>query len=291
MPDLTDATTTVSRPPVTGRLSGEWAAFGLRVRRGVSSLWLLVAIAVLWQIVATVSPSLYFPPLTRIFVQFGDDWFAADPTRLFLSQHFYDAALPSLRRLAEGWGLALAVGVPVGIVLGRSPVAAAMYYPFIRFWLSEPKSAIIPVAVQIFGIADGMNVFLIFVGTVGLIIVNTADGIASVDRMTLQTARSLRIARPMLYRRVLIPAAMPGILTGVRVSIGVALILMVISELYATTAGVGYEILLNQQSFKYLPMWSAFLLIGVISVALNAILELIEKRALRWQRRAGLAGQ
>jgi ABC-type nitrate/sulfonate/bicarbonate transport system permease component len=298
VPDPSGATSTLapSPPPADDpatpvRLPRRKRPFGRRIVSGVSSLWLLVAIAILWQVVATLSPTLYFPPLSKIFVQFGNDWFAADPSSLFLSQHFFDAAVPSLRRLAQGWGLALVVGIPVGILLGRSAVAAAMYFPFIRFWLAEPKSAIIPVAVQIFGIADSMNVFLIFVGTVGLIIVNTADGVAGVDRMTLQTARSLRVSPLTLYRRVLVPAAMPGILTGVRVSIGVALILMVISELYATTAGVGYEILLNQQSFKFLQMWSAFLLIGVISVLLNVVLELIEKRVLRWQRREGLSGQ
>jgi ABC-type nitrate/sulfonate/bicarbonate transport system permease component len=297
VPDLSAATTTLPRALPTGanarpsRGRREWWRFGGRLWRGVSSLWLIAAAAVLWQVAATANPTLYFPPLSRIVAQFRADWLAADPARLFLSQHFFDAAVPSLRRLAEGWGLALAVGIPVGVLLGRSAVAAAMYFPIIRFWLAEPKSAIIPVAVQIFGVADSMNVFLIFVGTVGLVIVNTADGIAGVDRMILQTARSLRISRWTFYRRVLVPAAMPGILAGVRVSIGVALILMVISELYATTAGVGYEILLNQQSFQYLRMWSAFLLIGLISVLLNVGLELVEKRVLRWQRRAGLSGQ
>lgn len=272
------------RPRLTGRV-------GTRLWSAAGSLWLIVALAVLWQLAATVSPTLYFPPLSRIFGQFVHDWFSTDPTQLFLSEHFFEAAVPSLSRLGQGWCLALVAGIPLGVLLGRSAVAAALYYPFLRFWLAEPKSAIIPAAVQIFGVADSMNVFLIFVGTIGLVVVNTADGIAGVDRMTLQTARSLRISSWTLYRRVLMPAAMPGILTGVRVSVGVALILMVISELYATTAGLGYEILLHQQTFLYLKMWSAFLLIGVISVVFNVILELIEKRVLRWQRREGLSRQ
>lgn len=263
----------------------------LRRTGGVlANLWLLALILLLWEIGARLAPTRYFPPLSEVAVAFKDMWLSSDWHTFFLSDLFYEAVVPSLSRLSRGWGLAVVFGVLCGFIVGRSRIVAQMYHPVIRFWMATPKVVILPIAVQIFGIADSMNIFLIFFGTMWLILVNTADGVIGVDEAWIRSARSLQLSRFSFFRLVLLPAASPQIMTGLRVSIGIGLILMIVSELYATTEGLGYQVVLYQGSFDYVQMWSAFMLIALLGITLNLIFSALEKRALRWQRRTGLGG-
>ncbi|MDC3724767.1 ABC transporter permease [Rhodococcus rhodochrous] len=266
----------------------------VRIRRAVNSLarfWLLALVLILWELVAQASSNVFFPPPSRIAEQFVDDWLAPTPSTAFLSEHFYATAMVSLKRLAAGWVLAAVIGIAVGVLLARSTVAARMYGPVVRFWLAVPNAILIPIAVKVFGVTDAMNIFMIAFGTVWLIIVNTADGVSTVDSSYLRSARSLHLGGVQLYSKVVIPAALPRITAGLRVSIGIGLILMIVSEFFATTAGLGYEVQLSQQTFQYTRMWSAFVLIAVIGLATNAAFAVVERRILHWQRREGLKEQ
>ncbi|WGX97323.1 ABC transporter permease [Nocardioides sp. L-11A] len=259
-----------------------------RTASGVGNLWLLALVLVLWEVYGRVSGSLFVPPISRILQNFGDVWLGGPASQLFLSDLFWSEVTTSLSRFARGWGLAVVVGIGCGVVLGRSRVIAQMYGPVVRFFAAIPNTVLLPIAVQIFGVASNMNVFLIFLGSVWVVMINTADGVAGVDPMWLRSARSLRVPHWVLYLRVIVPAAAPQILAGLRVSLGIGLILMVISELYATTEGLGFQIVVAQSSFRYLDMWSAFVLIGLIGIVLNLAFGRIETRLLRWQRRSGL---
>jgi ABC-type nitrate/sulfonate/bicarbonate transport system permease component len=260
-----------------------------RILAPIASLWLVAALLVLWEVFARATPTVFFPPLSEVLIQFQKDWLTGDPGTLFLSQNFYDTVPVSLGRLAAGWGAAVVVGVLVGFALGRSRILAAMYNPIVRFFMSLPNAALLPIAFTIFGANSSMNIFLIFLGTVWLIIVNTADGVSGVDTQWIRSARSMHLSKKNFYVGVLFPAALPQIMAGLRVSVGIGLILMIISELYATTSGLGFDVVLYQQTFKYRQMWSAFLLIGLIGIVLNAIMSASEKRVLRWHRRSSLS--
>ncbi|MFD6883432.1 ABC transporter permease [Rhodococcus sp. NPDC060084] len=259
------------------------------VAAAVAPLWLVAALMIVWEITARAVPTVFFPPVSAVMEQFVDDWLSTDPFTLFLSEGFWDAVPVSLGRFAQGWALAVIVGIGVGVALGRSPILAGMYNPTVRFFMALPNAALLPIAFQIFGATSSMNVFLIFFGTVWVILVNTADGVAGVDRQWIRSARSLQLSRPQFYLRVLLPAASPRIMAGLRISVGIGLILMIISELYATTEGLGYNVVLYQQTFMYRQMWSAFVLIALLGIVLNGIVNTVERRLLRWNRRAGLA--
>lgn len=250
------------------------------------SAWLVVVLLVMWEVVARIKDVRHFPPLSEIAPQFREDWLTADVTSLFLTDYFWENAGPSLQRFLAGWLLSIALGVGFGVALGRSRTLSAMFNPLIRFSIATPKTILLPLAVTFFGVRDSMNVFLILIGTVWVVLINTMDAVSTIDAMWLRSARSIGLTRLRLLTRVVVPAASPQILAGIRVSLGVGLILMVISELYATTSGIGYQITLAQRTFKYLPMWSAIMLVAVIGVALNSLYGLLEKRLLRWTRRA-----
>ncbi|WP_283138323.1 ABC transporter permease [Rhizohabitans arisaemae] len=262
---------------------------GRAAARVAGAGWLVALLLAAWEVYARIWPSVFFPPLSEVLGNFSRMWLSADASSLFTSDLLREQAGTSLGRFAMGWLLAVVVGVTLGMLLGRSPVASRMYNPTVRFFTAVPNTMLLPIAVQIFGITSRMNVFLIFLGTVWVIIINTADGVAGVDEMWLRSARSLRLSRWTLYRSVVIPAAMPRIMTGLRVSLGIGLILMIISELYATTVGLGFQIVVAEKSFLYVDMWSAFVLVGLIGIVLNSIFTLVERRVLRWQRRSSLS--
>ncbi|MEU0479553.1 ABC transporter permease subunit, partial [Streptosporangium sp. NPDC006013] len=264
---------------------------GRRVRALLGPLrngWLLGLVLVIWEIYGRANPTIFFPPLSTIVGQFWQDWLSANVGQAFLSDHFWTAVVPSMRRLAWAMLLSLVIGVAGGMLVARNAIIRDMYSPLIRFWLATPKVVLLPVALQIFGVTDGLNIFVIFFGTVWLIMINTADGVSAVNESWLRSAHSLRLSRWQLYSRVILPAAAPQIMAGIRVSIGVGLIMVIISEFYATTAGLGYEVLRAQERFRYLQMWSAFLLIAIIGLILNLAAAWLERRTLRWQRRTGL---
>lgn len=261
----------------------------LAVPRALSSGWLVALVLLIWEVYARLRPSVFFPPLSEVLANFGTLWLSSDPGKLFMSDLLLEQAGISLGRFAAGWSLSVLVGTAVGVLLGRSPIASSMYNPTVRFFIAVPSTMLLPIAVQLFGVTSQMNISLVFLGTVWIIMINTADGVAGVDPMWLRSARSLQLGRWTHYRRVIIPAAMPRIMTGLRVSLGTGLILMIISELYATTVGLGYQIVVAGNNFLYADMWSAFVLVGLIGILLNSIFTLIERRVLRWERRSGMA--
>ncbi|MFI7025614.1 ABC transporter permease [Micromonospora sp. NPDC049900] len=275
-----------SAPP-PGDPGRRWRWVGRAARR-IADLWLLLLLLLLWEVVARADPTLFFPPLSAVLSRSVELFLVAEPGQLLLSDLLWSNASASLSRFLRGWGAAIVLGVAFGVLLGRVRLANRMYGPIVRFFMSLPKVALLPIAVQIFGVTDSMNIFLIFIGTIWIITINTCDGIRNVDEAWLRSARSLRLRRIDLYRRVLLPAASPQILAGIRVSLGTALILMVVSELYATTSGVGYQIVYTERTFSYVDMWAWFLVVGVIGIILNRLFVFVEARLLRWERRAGL---
>lgn len=267
-----------------GRSRAIARALIVRGGRILGSLWMLAVFLVVWELLGRRSDSLFFPPISRVAERFIEMWMTARVADVFLSSLFWEQALTSLSRFAQGWAAAVVVGILCGLLLGSSPILNRMYAPGVRFFAAIPNTMLLPIAVQIFGVGSSMNVFLIFLGSVWVIMINTCDGVAGVDRMWLDSARSMRMSRSHRYRLVILPAASPQIMAGLRVSLGIALILMVISEMYATTAGLGHQIVVAQSSFRYLDMWSAFVLIGLIGIALNLLFGWFEKRLLRWQQ-------
>lgn len=257
-----------------------------RVVRLITSVWLLVAFFVVWEVWTTNSPSLFVPPMTDIVQRFVEVWLSSEPTQLFLSDQFWADGRASLFRALAGWALAAGFGIGFGLVLGMWRPAAWFCDPIVRFGIATPSTILLPVAILLFGITSWMNIFLIAFGAVWVILVNTTDGVRSLHRTTVLTARSLRLSRTRYFFQILLPGASPQIFTGLRVSIGIALILMVVSELFAASEGVGFYIVHSQRTFRYLDMWSAIFLLGVIGVVANLLFAAAERRILRWHREA-----
>lgn len=288
----TVATTTAAdrtdRPP--SQVRAGLARIGSVALRALQWSWLLAAVLVVWEVVARSSPSLFVPPVSTIARAFVDTWFSGSASTLWTSDTFRDNVGPSLGRLAAGFGLAVLVGVVGGVALGVWRPAGAFFNPLIRLGMSVPVTALLPVALVVFGITDAMNVFLIALGCVWPILINTYDGVRGIDSTMSLTSRSMRLSRRRYFTSVLLPGASPSSFAGIRVSLGISLVLMVVSELYAATNGLGYYLVNTQRLFQFPELWAAIFLIAAFGIVANSALALVERTALRWHRGVASAG-
>lgn len=251
------------------RLSG----IGLR-------LSVLAALAVAWQLAAGVANDpISWPTFTEVVARAWSTW-ATDPAA------WSDSMAPSLARLLAGWSMAVIVGVVMGTILGLSVTARDYLGPTVSFLRAIPPPALLPLFIVLLGIGDGMKAAVIGFGAVWPILLNTTDGVASVDPLQRDTARAYRIGVRDELLRIVLPAAGPKIFAGLRISLSIAVILMVISEMVATVDGVGFALVQAQRSFRTLDVWAAIMVLGIIGFSLNAALGIVEGRALRWHRGA-----
>lgn len=219
----------------------------------------------------------YFPPLGDVLEAFADTW---------LFERVGSDVVPSLVRLGGGFGIAVVLGIAGGVVLGRSPVLRRVAAPVIEFLRAIPPPALIPFAILILGVGDDAKIFLIALVCVWPILLNAIDGVSGVEPTLLETSRSYRIARLDELRLVVLPAAAPQIFAGMRTSLSLALILMVISEMVASDNGIGYFVLQAQRTFAITEMWSGIVLLGLLGYVLNLLFSLVERRILAWHRGA-----
>ncbi len=248
--------------------------------------WTVLVVAVLvWEIVTWLARSVFFPPPTRIAAVLVDTWFGGPPERLFLSDLAVANIGPSLGRLLTGWALAVLAGTLIGIALGRSRAALEFTGPLLAFARAVPPPALLPVFLVLFDIGTPMQLATIVFGVVWPVLLNSIDGARSVHPVQEDTARVFRIPRVTWVTGVLLPAASPKILAGMRVSLSLALILMVISELVGATDGIGLQLALAQRSFDFPTMWTVVVLLGVLGYLLNAALLTLERQLLSWQPR------
>jgi ABC-type nitrate/sulfonate/bicarbonate transport system permease component len=256
-----------ARPNLAG-IGGRIGALLLRVS-------VLAGLVILWQVLALLANDpVFWPTFTDVAARLWVTWIASP-------QAWVDSLLPSLGRLLAGWLGAAVIGVAVGTLIGLSGKARDYVAPLIEFLRAIPPPALLPLFIVLLGIGDVMKATMILFGVVWPIVLNTADGVSSVEPLHRDTGRAYRIGLRDQLTRIVLPSAAPSIFAGLRVSLSIAVILMVISEMVATLNGVGFELVQAQRSFRTLDVWAAILLLGVIGYTLNAALAAVERRALR----------
>lgn len=276
--------TTTANPTGAGRTalrSGSKAAGGA-LRRLVQRWVLFAVLVVIWQIAASTAQDTFFPPPTEILDAAGRMWFSGPASSLFLSGTALGDIGPSLGRLLAGWLIAGAIGTGLGILLGRSERALAYLNPLLHFARSLPPPALVPVFVLLFGIGTPMQLVTIVFGVVWPVLLNAIEGARSVGPVRADTARAFGIRRHRWIFGIVLPSALPKIFAGLRVSMAMALILMIVSELTGSTNGVGYQLSEAQGSFDLPEMWAYIVLLGVLGYVLNAAFLALERRFLDW---------
>jgi ABC-type nitrate/sulfonate/bicarbonate transport system permease component len=235
-----------------------------------------LAILLAWQLWTASAHSIKFPRLSTIMVEFRHMW---------LFSQFGSEVVPSLERIGLGFAIGTVVGVLLGVPLGLSPVLRRLAMPHIEYWRAMPPPALLPISVVLLhSIGNSQKVSFIAFFCLFPVLLNTVDGVRSIDPTLLDTARSFRVPVADRIRRLVLPAALPQIVAGMRNSLALAVIMMVLSEYFAATSGVGYVLLISKNTFQLVPMWAAIVLIGLLGYLLNALFLLFERRALAWHR-------
>jgi ABC-type nitrate/sulfonate/bicarbonate transport system permease component len=248
-------------------------------------LWRIVVLAAgigAWQAWTSTANSSFFPPPSAIVTRMHQLWFSGPAAHVFLTADATGNILPSLVRVLAGLAIATAVGLPLGIALGRSPAVTSYLSPLLQFARALPVVTMAPVFIVLFKLGTQMEVATIVFGTVWPILLNTIDGAASVDPVQIETGRAFRLTRWQRLAWLIVPAALPKALAGFRLSLSLSLILMVFSELVGSTNGIGYEMSNATNSFDMTQLWSTIALLGILGYLLNQLLAGAERLVLPW---------
>lgn len=226
-----------------------------------------------WWVLSSTSTSLYFPPLADILDRFWVNW---------VEERFFTDFVPSMQRLLAGYAIACFCGIVLGVLLGLSHFARRISDPLVNFLRSIPSAALLPFALLMFGIGSSMKVFIIAFVAVWQVLLNTTDAVDEHDKVMWQTAQAFRIRGARRVLQVILPAAGPRIAGGMRTALSLAVIVMLISEMVASTNGVGYFTLQAQRSFAITDMWSGIILLSLLGYVLNLIFTVLERSILGW---------
>lgn len=255
-----------------------------RLVRAVLERWLVLVVGVLcWEAVTRRADNVFFPPPSQIVRAMRDMWLSGTASTLFLTDEATGNIFPSLARMAVALALAVLAGGLLGLALGRSERAYAYLDPAFQFARAIPPPTLVPFFIVVFSLGNAMQVASIVFSAVWPILLNTADGARTVDPLQLETARAFRLTAAERLRHVIVPAALPKVFAGLRLSLSLSLILMVFSELLpGTDNGLGFQLTDAQSRSEFPAIWAVIVLLGILGNALNTLLLILERRVLAW---------
>jgi ABC-type nitrate/sulfonate/bicarbonate transport system permease component len=232
-----------------------------------------VVLVAIWWFASAGSKDFYFPPLSKIVQAFPDTWFGP---------RMVDDVLPSLLRLAIGYFAALLLGIGLGILIGANRTLRAVVEPLLEFLRAIPPPVLVPILMLMAGIGNTMKILVIISGCVWPILLNTVEGVRGVDEVLTDTCRSYRIRGGLRVWHLMVRSASPQIVAGARQALSIGIILMVISEMFAASSGIGFTVIQFKDGFRIPQMWTGVILLGLLGVLLAVLFRLAERRVLGW---------
>ena len=240
----------------------------------------LLALLIAWQlaVLAGVYPTVLLPAPASVVAAFGLDW-----------PDILANAAASVTRVVIGVGIAFCVAVPAGMLIGRYRTLDRVTDWSIQIFRSVPPIALIPMAILFFGIGDRPAIILIFLAALWPLLLNTIFRVRSLDRTMLKVAQAARASEWLIFRDIILPAAMPSVFTGLRLAIGGGWLTVVTAEMIAVKSGLGYMILNAQLTFQSQLIIAGIIVIGAIGLLADQGTRLLRARVCRWQE--GLVAQ
>lgn len=190
----------------------------------------------------------------------------------------------SLFRSSLGFALALFTAIPLGFALGWFKELERYLDPLLQTFRQTSSFALFPLFILFLGIGEVSKIAIILYGTQWPILLNTISAVKNVDPLLVKSARSMGVSRLELFRKVVLPAALPTIFTGIRLGAAFAVLIIVAAEMMGASSGLGYILLNSQYNFDILRMYSAIITLAVLGVAVNYILVWIERKFTGWKQ-------
>jgi NitT/TauT family transport system permease protein len=274
------ATTARMRQPRASAASTSAPAVPGRLAQGSRRVFLpaigLVILAVLWQVLPSehiVDPT-FVSPLSQVL----STWWhlAADGT-------LWANTSVSLVRAGVGFGIAIAVGVPLGLALGWHRTVAEIANPVLELFRNTAPLALLPVFVLILGIGQTSKFLFVAYACLWPILLNTISGVQTVDPLLIKSARSLGFGQLKVFQKVVLPASVPQIFTGVRLAGTFSLLVLIAAELVGANSGLGFMITNAQSNFDIPAMYAAIITVTLLGLGLNFVLLRIERRLSTWR--------
>lgn len=248
-------------------------------RRFFMVVTLPIILIAAWWLASAGSTNYLNPPLASIVTEFWPTWFGGDT---FTATRFYLDVIPSILRVLIGFVIALVIGIVLGVLIGSFRGLRAYLEPVLEFFRAIPPPVLVPIFMLFMGIGPEMRITVIVIGSVWPILLNSVEGVRSLDSVLKDTANSYRFTRWGRLTKLILPGASPQIITGARQALPLAIILMVISEMFAGKDGLGFMIVSFQRSFAIPQMWGGVILLGILGVVLSLIFRVISGFILKW---------
>ncbi|MGK8556137.1 ABC transporter permease [Nocardia gipuzkoensis] len=253
-----------------GRVAGRFA-WRLFKPTSVIALFLLV-----WQLAPTVGlvDEVFLPPFSVVAQAFTD---------LVASGEMWTHISASLNRSLVGYSIALAVGIPVGVSIAWYKPVADFLNPILELFRNTAALALLPVFLLILGIGETSKVAIVVYASFFPILLNTITGVRTVDPLLIKSAASLGFSPLRLFQKVILPAALPSIFTGLRMAAASSILVLLAAEMFGARAGLGYLITAAQQNFAIPNMYAGILAISLLGLGFNGLLVTLERRLSRWR--------
>ncbi|MGW4945872.1 ABC transporter permease [Actinoplanes sp. NPDC004185] len=236
----------------------------------------VAALAAVWEVFPRLGlvDATFLPPLSDVLVA----WW-----QLVQSGELIDHAQASLGRSLAGFGLAVVAAIPLGLLIGWSKPAATLLTPLLEVFRNTAALALLPVFVLILGLGETSKVAIIFYACSWPILLNTVSGVRTVDPLLIKSARSLGLGPLRLFQKVVLPAAVPTIFTGIRLAGAYSILILIAAEMVGAKAGLGYLINYAQYNFAVPDMYAGIITISAIGLVVNQVLIITERRFSTWR--------
>jgi NitT/TauT family transport system permease protein len=247
-----------------------------RLKTTLPPVLLIGALLGLWWFVVKSGEGTIFPTPLQVVV---------GALELFKDGTLWDHITASLMRVGAGFFLATGIAVPLGLWMGRVPAVYRTLNPVFQILRPISPIAWIPIAILWFGVGNTSPIFLIFIASVFPMIVQTASGVHTIEQRYLLAAENFGVSRSKLFRQVVFPAVLPEIIVGMRISLGVAWLVVVAAEMIALRSGLGYMIMDSRNAGnRYDLVVAAMIIIGLIGLLLDGVMRLLEGLdSVRWR--------
>lgn len=278
MPVALDATDDVRDDIERARERASVRARGLRAKTTVVQLLTLAVVLGVWEIVGrNTSPALFTPP--SAVARAGIEMIASGELWKYLG--------PSLLVLVLGLLISIVLGVGIGVVLARSWLADVALGPYVTFLYSTPAVALVPLIVLWSGYELKAKVIILVLFAFFPMVINTYQGVKNVDPKLLEVGKAFRCSESQLWVNIVLPAALPFIIAGLRLAVGRGLIGMVLADLYTAISGIGYLIVRSAATYRVDRMFVPIVTLGILGIAFTALVTWFERRAVPWTRASG----
>ncbi|MFG1478772.1 ABC transporter permease [Xanthobacter sp. V4C-4] len=261
-------------PPAADRAGlADLARVALRPVRGALAI---LAFLALWEILPRLGllDATFLPPFSAVVASFLDMAASGE-----LEAHLFASAY----RAVSGLAIAIAAGVPLGLVIGWYRPVAELISPLLEIFRNTAPLALLPVFVLILGMGEVSKVAMVLYACLWPIVLNTVSGVRNVDPLLIRSARSMALSPLALFAKVVVPASVPTIFTGIRVAGAYSILVLVAAEMVGARAGLGYLVNYAQYTFEIPKMYAGILTLSLLGLCVNQVLVVLERRLTAWK--------